>query len=118
VFFREGEAEESALIALAVCVAAVWMVTAVNWYGFRFSKWLNDSGSALMFAAGIIVLIACGLSVLRQGFVTSFTTVLTFDVGTLGLWAQIAMFTAGWRWDRFSGGRSAIQHEPSRALPG
>jgi amino acid transporter len=96
VFVDNTAAEQYSRIELAVCVGAVWAVTAVNWYGFRFSRWLNDSGSALMYAAGIIVLIACGMSVLKQGFVTSFdASALSLDVGTLGLWAQIAMCYGG-----------------------
>jgi len=114
VFIGQGEAAQSALIELAVCVGAVWVVTAVNWYGFRFSRWLNDSGSALMLAAGIIVLIACGLSVLRRGFVTPFTTVLAFDAGTLGLWAQIAMSYGGLEMGSILGKEI---RDPARTIP-
>ena len=95
VFSGTRETEQYAMVELTVCLGAVWLVTAVNWYGFRFSRWLNDSGSALMYAAGVLVLIACGVSVLRRGFVTPFHAGLQFDRGTLGLWAQIAMSYGG-----------------------
>jgi amino acid transporter len=114
VFVGNGEAEQSAIIELAVCVGAVWVVTAVNWYGFRFSRWLNDSGSALMYAAGIIVFIACGLLVLRRGFVTPFEAVLTLDTGTLGLWAQIAFSYGGLEMGSILGKEI---RDPARTIP-
>jgi amino acid transporter len=73
----------------------LWAVTALNWYGFRFSKWLNDAGSILLYGAGVLVLIACSVAALLRGFVTPFDAVLDVDAGTLGLWAQIAMAYGG-----------------------
>jgi amino acid transporter len=87
--------EQHAMTELAVCLAAVWAVTAVNWYGFRVSKWLNDCGSALMYSAGVLVVIACGVSAISRGFLTPLGSVFDFDAGTLGLWAQIAMSYGG-----------------------
>jgi amino acid transporter len=95
VLAHTPQTEQHATTELAVCLGAVWAVTAVNWYGFRISKWLNDCGSALMYAAGVLVVLVCGVSAVSRGFVTPFRSVLDFDSGTLGLWAQIAMSYGG-----------------------
>jgi glutamate:GABA antiporter len=95
IYADTPDAEQYARIELAVCLGALWAVTALNWYGFRFSKWLNDTGSALLYGAGVLVVIACSVAALTHGFVTPFAAVLDVDAGTVGLWAQIAMAYGG-----------------------
>jgi amino acid transporter len=87
--------EQFAGFELAACLAVLWAVTAANWYGFRFSRFINDTGSALMYAAGVLVFIGCAMSAVHRGFVTPLNARLQFDVATLGLWAQIAMSYGG-----------------------
>jgi glutamate:GABA antiporter len=114
IFADTRDSEQYARIELAVCLCALWAVTTLNWYGFRFSKWLNDSGSALMYAAGVLVLIACSVAALIRGFVTPFNTVLDVDAGTLGLWAQIAMSYGGLEMGSILGKEI---RDPARTVP-
>ena len=95
IFVGTQHTEQFARIELAVCLAALWAVTAANWFGFRFSRLINDAGSALMYAAGILVFTACAISAVKRGFVTPLDRGIQFDAGTLGLWAQIAMSYGG-----------------------
>jgi amino acid transporter len=95
IFVDTKQTEQYAAIELIVCLAALWAVTAANWYGFRFSRFINDCGSALMYAAGILVFLGCAISAVKRGFVTPLDNGLQVDKGTLGLWAQIAMSYGG-----------------------
>jgi amino acid transporter len=99
---------------LAVGNVILWLPMGANVFGLRLGKWLNNVGGTMMYASGIVVLVASVAAWAKSGSATSFGFVHAFNLNRLSLWAQIAFAYTGLELASVLGGEI---RNPQKTLP-
>lgn len=90
---------ENKTYVILFSLGALWMVTLFNFFGLRFSKWVNNIGGIGTWSTGLILILFGAVAIVKYGIANpmpagSFTRdVLTFD--KLSFWAAICFGFTG-----------------------
>jgi glutamate:GABA antiporter len=99
---------------LALALALLWAVVAINVIGLRVAKWLSNAAGTLIYLGGALVVLAAAVILNRDGSATSFDARPELSQEKLGLWAQIAFAYTGLELGSLLGGEV---RDPERTLP-
>ncbi|HET8546455.1 MAG TPA: APC family permease [Bryobacteraceae bacterium] len=86
---------DDARFVIPLTLAVLWSIVGVNIAGLRISKWLNDAGGLLIYAAGLVVVTASVCVWWQSGSATALQLTATRDWESVSLWAQIAFAYTG-----------------------
>jgi amino acid transporter len=106
--------DANAVLVLALALAILWAVVAVNIVGLRVAKWLSNAAGTLIYLGGGLVVLAALLIFLQQGPATSLEVRADFNWDRVSFWAQIAFAYTGLELGTLLGGEV---RDPERTIP-